>query len=294
MGEAKVPFQNNSYRVIVPALLTVMSLVGCGKPSYDLRGASKVGDVLRDELHLSMPAGRVVAKVQDRAVEGKASLEACVVREVSILAVDQKGEATKIKVSHLRDQWTTRFETPNEQPEETKEDGVLQGESVILELVAGRWKKTLFGKRPTPEQAKELQDYANPLEDDLIPKGRVKVGGSWAARDSALRKFIGSGFHNLTGSMSAQFEDVVERDGQQYALIASDMNVTGMALDAESHEVNISMSAHITTHRCLKSLCDCSSGDGMMKMETEAVVSGSSVRTTINGPLSLKQEQTRL
>lgn len=285
--------QVNSRHAIVASLL-IMSLAGCGKPSYDLTGKYKAGDILRDELHFSMPAGRLIAKAKGGAVEGKASFDGHTVREVTVLAIDRKGQPTKFKVSHLVDQFTMRLEAPGDKPEETTESGMLQGESIIFEMVAGEWNKTLFGKQPTPEQAKELQDCDNPLEEDLIPKGPVKLGSSWMARDSALRKYIGSGLHNLRGSMSVEFNGVVERDGQQCALIAGDLDVEGTGLDPDSRENHVSMSAHLTIHRSLKSFCDSTSGEGMMKIETETVAEGTSVRVTINGPLTLKQEQSRL
>ena len=170
--------QVNSRHAIVASLL-IMSLAGCGKPSYDLTGKYKAGDILRDELHFSMPAGRLIAKAKGGAVEGKASFDGHTVREVTVLAIDRKGQPTKFKVSHLVDQFTMRLEAPGDKPEETTESGMLQGESIIFEMVAGEWNKTLFGKQPTPEQAKELQDCDNPLEEDLIPKGPVKLGSSW-------------------------------------------------------------------------------------------------------------------
>ena len=86
----------------------------------------------------------------------------------------------------------------------------------------------------------------------------------------------------------------MERDGQQCALIAGDLDVEGTGLDPDSRENHVSMSAHLTIHRSLKSFCDSTSGEGMMKIETETVAEGTSVRVTINGPLTLKQEQSRL
>ena len=88
--------------LVVVAMLSVATTVGCrgksaeaerstetDKPSYELRGKYKVGDVIRDEMLVSMSAGRMVVTSNEGSVEGKASLAVHGVTETSILAVDR-------------------------------------------------------------------------------------------------------------------------------------------------------------------------------------------------------------
>lgn len=271
-----------------------LPLAGCGKQTYELQATYKAGDVLREELRFSMPKGRILLSVQDNATEGKVASETHQVRETHILAVDRRGQATKLTVCHVIDQTAMTVEGPDGKLQESTEPGILQAEMVVFERVDGQWQKRLFGKEPTPAQAKELAEYADPLDETSLPTDPVTIGESWTVQGAALQRALGAGIHHPSGSMTCQLESVSKRDGEPCAVIRSHLMATGTMLDEAGSETRISVSAHLTTHRSLVSFCDQTNGEGVMKLEEDVVEVGTTVRTTISGPITLVQNQQKL
>lgn len=275
-------------------LSLLLPLAGCGEQTYKLQATYKAGDVLREDLRFSMPKGRILVSAQGNATEGKVSSETHQVRETHILAVDRRGQATKLTVCHVIDQTAMTIEGPDGEFQESMEPGILQAETVVFERVDGQWQKKLFGKEPTPAQAKELVEYADPLDETSLPADPVTIGESWTVQGAALQRVLGAGIHHPSGSMTCQLESVSKRDGEPCAVIRSHLMATGTMLDEAGSETQISVSAHLTTYRLLTSFCDQTSGEGVTKLEGGVVEAGTTVRTTISGPITLVQNQQKL
>jgi len=274
------------------ALLTA-AVAGCGSPSYDLKGTWQQGEVVREEMTVSMTNGQIVYRVGAEHVIGKATFGGHATIETSVLATDGKGP-TKLKVSHLVDESGMGIEIPGEELLQENEAGVLQGASILFTRTDSEWKKTLLGGPPSPAQARELEGYVNPLVEEMVPDRKVKVGESWTFDKRAMGRFLGSGFHDVSGSQTVNFDKVVEYEGESCALLSFEGQMTGTMYDDENNEIKVSMSLQGHAYRSVKTRLDVyTEVTGTMRLEGKTVVEGTAVQMTFSGPMIANLTQTQ-
>src|SRR5262245_44656829 len=142
-------------------------------------------------------------------------------------------------------------------PERHVEKGLFHGRSIVVEQVAGAWKRSLLGDPPTPKQQKQLQQDWEFL--DLVPEGRIRLGESWILSGPLLRRFVGfEDALSFEGTMRFTLDRIVEFGGERCALIQAHLQVRFRTLDDENQPIAVEMTCTGNIHRSLVSFLDVS------------------------------------
>jgi len=273
--------------VSMTALL--LALAGCSKgPPQDLRGPQpEVGQVIRDELKVTMTDGKVTITVDGQSVTGKATLTASSVHEEQVLAVAE-GEITYSRTRVVTDQATQTI-TLDGESNTHKERNPLEGEVVDCEKAGQVWKITLVRKTPTAEQAAELKRFPPPVSTaDFYPAEPVKPGHSWTVDVTRLRKLFGNAVDIEDGSCKMTFVKTIVVDGEQCALIDEEMELRGRMKDEKDPDGQFQFKGRGTTRLSLTRRNTSAKYTGTMTESHTIEEMGQRARMTISGQVEME------
>ena len=249
--------------------------------TYDLRGpAPKKGQVYATKEVSKLKGANLEATIGGQTIKLKQTMNETVEEEIKILAVDGRNVAksqTKVtkKVTEIVG-------------EDAKSDE-LEGEIIISErLGEGKWKHSLVDTKPSAKQKKKLDRRVGPEnDDDLYPEKPVKVGHEWTVDATALKKFLGNDFTDVSGKMKQKFVKVEAVDGEECAVIESSGNVKGKMVDEDDDQLDVELTVtKATAWRSIKTGVDVKSKmEGRMKLSGKKKIDGQDAELALDGPL---------
>ncbi len=278
--------------MLLTSLLGIL-FSGCGQPSYNLHQEVSPGEVFRSEGSFRLEGGRLVISASGQSVEGQAEMFNAETTEMDVLKAEE-GKPTRLKLSVMESRFQIAMRVPGESPEETSESNVLAGRSILFERDGENWSSRLVGGEPTKEQQIEMKSLVDPWPEDLVPDRKVKVGESWSLTGEKLRTVFGFAPEGFTGKAQVHFEEVLEYNGEQCALLSIQVDASGKVPDSELQEMTASLSGEGHIYRSLAKKIDVYSkisGDITWKMTGEE--DGQTFQMTIKGSFVTEYKMTK-
>lgn len=282
--------QCSPFRIILLQFLCLF-LVGCGAKAYDLRTKPAQGDIHRSNLRSSVERGQITMQAGNQIAEGTADMVTRLVSEIDFLEVED-GQPQRIKISHLESEERMRMSIGPDGAQENVEQDALIGRSLLFTRDGQQWNRRLVGGEPTPEQQLVIDSYDVPWGDDLVPDRKIHVGDDWVISGDQLAKYSSYDAENISGQMRCHFEQVLDFNGEECALISIQMDLTGKVEQEYSGEVSISGEGYV--YRSLTSKVDLATRiAGQVTFRAESMADGQRVSMTIRGPIVIEETITK-
>lgn len=259
--------------------------VGLGRATqdegYDLRGpAAKKGQVYITKEVSKIKDANLEASVGGQTIKLKQTMTEISEEEVKILAVDGRN-VTKAQTKITKK--ITEIEGEDDKADE------LEGVVIISErLGEGKWKHTLVDDKPTAKQKKKLDRRIGPEnDDDLYPEGKVKVGHAWTVDATAMRKFLGNDFKEVSGKMKQKFVKIETVNGEECAVVESSGTIKGKLTDEDDDVLDVELVVtKATSWRSLKTAVDIKGKlEGRLKLSGKKKIDGQEAELALDGPL---------
>ena len=223
--------------------------------AIDLRGpAPQKGQTVATKMVVRIKDADMQVKLGGQTLKLKQTLVSTTEEEEKFLAVEGR-QVTKSQAKIIKDgvEIVANFMGMANKESMTNE---LQGETVISERTGeGKWKHTLVDTKPSDKQKKELNKRLGPENDDeLFPKEKVKPGHTWTVDASAMKRFFGNSFTDISGKVNQKFVKVEDLDGEMCAVIESTGKIKAKMKDDDGGDgLNVDLDMTSTSWRSLKS-----------------------------------------
>ncbi len=238
----------------VAIVLAAPALAGGRDDEYDLRGpAPEKGQAIVTKMVVTIKDADMDVKLGGQALKLKQTLVATTEEEEKFIAVEGR-QVVKSQSRIIKDGVKIVAVFMGQKNEDSMTND-LQGEVIISERSGeGKWKHVLVDTQPTDKQKKELDKRLGPENDDaLYPEGKVKVGHTWTVDASAMKRFFGNSFTDITGKVNQKFVKVEEFEGEMCAVVESTGKIKAKMKDDDGGEgLNVDLDMTSTSWRSLK------------------------------------------
>lgn len=261
----------------IPSLFLCLPLsVFAADEEYDLRGPASVkGQIITFTNKTNYKNALRTVKSGDRSFDDRFEDITTKEKETEILNV-ANGEASSIRIKVIKDS-SEEIRQKGKRTVRRTRANTLDGQFIYGERTKDGWKYSLEDVTPTDDQKQALKDYSSFRGDDeLLPKGKFKVGHEWKITSDMFKKIMHS-FRDVEAKGAGKFLRV-EKDGDQdVAVMQLDFEFTGTASnDGMTRNVKITSKNLVT--RSLKTGYDLkSNGSGKLEIKSKGDVDGEKV-----------------
>ena len=266
--------RNNDYSNTSFYLVLTNLAVNYLAEEFDLRGAAPVkGQVIEFSNKTNYKNAVRKSKSAESSREERFDEVTTKEKETEVLAVEN-GVATRVRVKITKD-ISEETRVKGKRTARKGRENRLHGQVLFGELAKGEWKYTLDDVTPTAEQKLALKEYS-PFrgEDELLPKGKIKIGEQWKIGSAEFQKVLGNQLRDIKATGTGKLLRV-EKDGDDtIAIMEIDFTLTGKG-DDDGLIMEVTIAAKNTIHRSLKTGYDVKGiGTGKLTIKGKGEIEG--------------------